>query len=91
VRFALLLAAESVTTGPEIIRSGAAAAISAAVGFVWVHFFIPPMSRFMGFGEWYGKPFVRLWNYGLLALVGACGVIAMLVGAIAWATGTTFR
>jgi len=88
----VIAASESATTGAEVFRSGAAAAVFAVIGFLWMRFGIPPLSRLMGFGSWwYDSRAARIWNYGLLGIVGGCGVVAMAVGAVAWAIGTTFH
>lgn len=90
VRFVGFAAATSVTTGRDVARAGLAALLFGAVGFLWVHFGLPQMSKTFGFGDWYKKRGAKVWNYGIVALVAVGGTIALLVGLVAWATGTTF-
>ena len=79
------LVAAGVTTGPDIIKSGLAAVVFAVIGGVFI-----AVSR-ANWPEFYGRRNVKLWNWGVLGLVGAGGSVAILVGLICWATGTEFR
>ena len=76
-----------VTTGPEVIRSGAIAVTFAAVGLLWVHYGLPRFSRASRFPVWHDNRWAKTWNYGVLLMVGIAGVVAVLVGVVASATG----
>jgi hypothetical protein len=79
------------TTGPQVVGGGVAALAFAAVGFVWVQFGLSAMSRRLRFPAWYDRRYGKLWNYGWLAVISVAGAIAVVVGVVAWVTGTTFH
>jgi hypothetical protein len=78
------------TTGAEVVRAGTSAAVFAAVGLLYVRYGLPRLNRALGFGSWHEGRWARRWNYGLLLAVGVGGVVAVVVGLVAWVTGTTF-
>jgi hypothetical protein len=80
-----------VTTGPEIVRSGLAAVVFAALGVLWIRYVVPPAKRLMRFPPLHETRWARIWNYGLLSVVAAAGLVAMVVGNVAWSTGHTFK
>lgn len=74
-----LIAIADVTTGADIARAGAAALVFAVGGAVWTAVLQRRMPDTAMRSSW-----------GVMALVGLGGSVAILVGFICWATGTEF-
>jgi hypothetical protein len=87
------MAALAVTTAGDVATSGAAAAAFAAIGALWIRH-LEKSGGFV-FSEQMKSiarsPLGRAWNWGLIAIVGIGGTIALIVAAIMAVTGTTFR
>jgi hypothetical protein len=84
-----------VTTGPDVMRSGAWAVLTCVIGLLWARFVHPAFVR-AGLVENVGEGRglyrrLRQVSYGVAALLGIGGSIAIVVGLAAWLTGTTFR
>ena len=84
--------ASTVTTGVQVVGGGSGALLFAAIGFLWVRYGIPRISRRLTeSSDWYNRRYVKVCNYGLFGLVAVAGFVSVVVGMVAWATGTTFH
>lgn len=83
------LVATDVTTGSEIIGTSALYLGFCALGMVVTRYVARPTYRAMWEADRANRTErFSYWAWGLLATIG---VIAFVVGVVAWLTGTTFR
>ncbi|MDQ1501323.1 MAG: hypothetical protein QOI86_4663 [Actinomycetota bacterium] len=82
--------AADVTTGPQIVGTAIGALVFAALGALCSRYWFLPRMRRWGIT---GKAARRqtIFSYAVWGLMATIALVAIIVGIVAWATGTTFR